>query len=252
MRTSINNMVNRMTAVLSKNNASIFLFGSVALNDFKLGWSDIDILCLTEKVISEEQAEILVELRQALSAEHPDNPYFLLFEGGILSLNAFVKQTADKVVYWGTGNQRITDTYRLDPFSMIELKNSGRLLYGDDIRDKLAYPTEYEIKGAIIHHYKTIRKYAKVTGRSIKSAGWLLDIARCLYTLKAGKIIAKTAAGEWAIKEKLVPDIPIMERALEIRNKPDLFKTDEETLTWLAGLGPYIQAFADVLERYLL
>ena len=124
MENSIHTMVNRIATILSENNPNIYLFGSVALNDFKLGWSDIDIICLTEKVLSEEQAQVLVELRQTLLKEYPDNVYYRLFEGGILSINAFLNKATDRVVYWGTGGQRITDTYELDPFSKIEIKDS--------------------------------------------------------------------------------------------------------------------------------
>ncbi len=251
MENSINTMVNRITRVLSENNPNIYLFGSVALNDFKLGWSDIDIICLTEKVLSEEQAQVLVELRQTLLKEYPDNVYYRLFEGGILSINAFLNKATDRVVYWGTSGQRITDTYELNPFSKIEIKDSGKLLFGRDFRDKISYPTEDEIKRAVNNHYEAIRKYVKETNKSITSAGWLFDIARCLYTLKTGEIIAKTDAGEWAIGENLVPDIKIMKRAIEVRKNPNYYKTDEDTLNWLATLGPHIQRFADVLENQL-
>jgi predicted nucleotidyltransferase len=251
MENSINAMVNSITTTLSENNPNIYLFGSVVLNDFKLGWSDIDIICLTEKVLSEDQAQGLVELRQTLLKEYPDNVYYGLFEGGILSINAFLNKTTDRVVYWGTSGQRITDTYELDPFSKIEIKDSGKLLYGRDFKDKISYPTKDEIKKAIINHYETIRKYARETNQRVTSTGWLLDIARCLYTLKTEKVIAKTDAGEWAIKENLVPDIAIMKRAIEVRKNPNFFKTDVDTLNWLSTLGPYIQRFADVLESQL-
>src|SRR3972149_1881626 len=120
MESSINNMVNRMATILSGNNPSIYLFGSVVLDDFRLGWSDIDIICLAEEVLSEEQAQVL---------------------------------------------------------------------FGRDFKDKISYPTENEIKSAVENHYQVIRRYARKTNRSVTSAGWLFDIARCLYTLRTGAII---------------------------------------------------------------
>lgn len=74
-------------------------------------------------------------MRQSLLEEEPDDPYYRSFEGGMLTLDAFVNHTADRVVYRGTSGQRLT------------------------------------------------------------------DISRGLYTLRTGKIIAKTAAGEWALRE---------------------------------------------------
>ena len=52
--------------ILEPNTPSIYIYGSYVLNDFKLGWSDIDILVLTESQITEEQAKSLVGLRQAM------------------------------------------------------------------------------------------------------------------------------------------------------------------------------------------
>jgi len=245
MEQSINLIVSRIASILKDNNPSIFMFGSVVLGDFKLGWSDIDIICLTEKTIPDKQANELVNLRQTLMAEQEGNPYFRLFEGGMLTLHAFLRNTKDTAVYWGTSGQRITDKYSLCPFSKMELLENGRLLYGSDFRHMITAPTRAEIIGAIKSHYETIRQHGK-TG-----SGWLLDIARCLYTLKTNKIIAKTKAGEWAIAANLCPDVSIMKKVLEIRNNPLELKNSEEAKKWEDTLEPYIQSFADVLEKEL-
>jgi predicted nucleotidyltransferase len=49
-------MKNCIADILEDNQPSIYLYGSVVLDDFKFGWSDIDLLCLTEKPITDEQA----------------------------------------------------------------------------------------------------------------------------------------------------------------------------------------------------
>jgi len=63
---------------------ALYLYGSVAIDDFKQGWSDIDIIVLTQKEISQPQAEILVELRQTMLERFPNNPYFRQFEGRVV------------------------------------------------------------------------------------------------------------------------------------------------------------------------
>lgn len=245
MEQCINIMVSKITNILRDNKPSIFLFGSVVLDDFKLGWSDIDIICLTDGAIQEQQANELVNLRQTLLAQYQGNPYFRLFEGGMLTLNAFLYNDEDTVVYWGTSGQRLTNKFELDPFARIELIENGRLLFGNDFRHLILYPTKTDIVDAIHRHYTIIRKYGKSGG------GWLLDIARCLYTLKTNKVIAKTRAGEWAIEENLCPDVEIMKRVLEIRKNPFVFLSNEKTKQWQNTLEPYIQKYADVLEAEL-
>jgi hypothetical protein len=132
---------------------------------------------------------------------------------------------------------------------MMSLIDYGRLLYGEDIRNLLNYPNIGEQFDAIKNYHSIIRKYFSKPNRSLYSAGHLLDIARCLYTLQSGRIISKTNAGLWALENNLVPDIKIMNRVLEIRRHPNEYKADEETLIWLESLGPYIMEFADILEK---
>ena len=248
---SILYMAARIKDILSIYDPSIYLYGSVVLDDFKSGWSDIDILILTQKQITEEQANRLVNLRQEMRAEEPDNPYYRSFEGGMLTLDAFINKTPDRVVYWGTSGQRIADNYHFDSFSMKILLENGRLLCGEDLRDKLTAPTFDELKKDIENQLDSIRKYAHLSGQSLYSFGWMLDISRCLYTLRTGKIIAKTAAGEWALKEGLCPTPDTLEYALKVRRSPWLYKEDEKALEYAGTINGDIQQYADVLEREL-
>lgn len=248
---AINKMVQEISSILQGNEPSIYLYGSSVLNDFRLGWSDIDILVLADKQITEEQAKKLVDLRQALLEKEPSNPYYRSFEGGMLTLDAFLTQKADRVVYWGTSDEKIADHYVLDSFCMTELIESSVLLYGNDIRNQLKTPGFSELYADVKHHYKTIRKFAQKTGRSIYSFGWILDIARCIYTLRTGKIVAKTDAGQWALENGLCPIPDVLKAALKVRKAPLMFYKNELTLDYAQTLGEPIQKFADVLEKEL-
>lgn len=241
----------RVVDILEGCAVSIYIYGSLALGDFRPGWSDIDILVLTEKEITEGQAGRLVNLRQVMLEEQPDNRYYRCFEGGMLSLNAFRLGEKDRVVYWGTSGERITDSYDFDSFSMCELLESGILIWGRDVRDRLSRPAFDELRADVRRHYEAIRKYARETERSFYSFGWLLDISRCLYTLRTGKIIAKTAAGEWALKENLCPCAEALAWAVDIRKEPARYLRDEGVLDEAQALGGSVQSYADVLEREL-
>lgn len=128
LQKAIDTMKLNIVNILEQNTPSIYIYGSYVLNDFKLGWSDIDILVLTESQITEQQAKSLVGLRQAMLAVKPDNPYYRSFEGGMLTLDAFLSKKTDRVVYWGTSGERITDSYAFDSFGMAELVESSVLL----------------------------------------------------------------------------------------------------------------------------
>lgn len=251
LNAAIKNMTTKIADVLSLNDPSVYIYGSYVLDDFQYGWSDIDILVLTQKSISEQQANELVCLRQSITAAESDNPFYRCFEGGMLTLNAFIRKVPDRVVYWGTSGQRITDSYHFDACCMKELLDYSRLLHGKDIRGQLTPPSFEDVKTNIQFHYDTIRKYASSTGRSIYSFGWLLDIARCIYTLRTGKIISKTAAGEWALQNCLFHNITALETALEVRKNPQKYLESAELQALSGKLGNAIQQYADVLEKEL-
>ncbi len=248
---AINVMVNRIKTILSGNSPTIYLYGSCVLDDFKLGWSDIDILVLTPEPITNEQAKMLVELRQALLESDPCNRYYRSFEGGILSLDAFKNNTPDQVVYWGTSGQKIQSHYSFNSICRKELLDNGVLLYGKEIREELTYPTQKQIRQDIQLHYNTIRKYAVKTTKSLYSYGWMLDISRCIYTLQTGEIIAKTAAAQWALAQNLCPNEAALRKALEVRKNPELFEKDTAIKDHAERLGSVVQQYADVLEREL-
>lgn len=245
---AIHRMVCEISRILSDREPSVYLYGSSVLNDFQLGWSDIDILVLTKKQITAAQANSLLGLRQTMIAAEPGNPYYRSFEGGMLTMDSFLSKQPDRVVYWGTSGERITEQYAFDSFCMAELVESSVLLYGRDIRNKLRYPDFSELYADVKHHYETIRQYARSTERSIYAFGWMLDIARCIYTLRTGKIIAKTAAAEWALEHELCPNPDALRYGMQVRREPLKYKNEEATLDYAEALADPIQRFADVLE----
>ena len=236
---AIKMMTSEIIAILADSKPTVYLYGSVVLDDFQLGWSDIDILVLTGREITEQQANVLVGLRQALSERYLANPYFRLFEGGMLSADAFLQGKSGRTVYWGTSGQRITDGYKMDSFGSAELLDSGILLFGGDIRPRMTYPTYEQMRDDVARHLQAARTHGV-------SVGWLLDIARGIYTVRTGKIIAKTTAGEWAAKEGLCPDSDAMQQAVKIRREPQRYTKEEKTVGNAA-----IQRFADILEGEL-
>lgn len=252
LQNAMDRMKQRLTDILDSCTPSVYLYGSVVLDDFRLGWSDIDILVLTEKQIAEEQAQQLVRLRQSMLEEEPHNPYYRSFEGGMLTLDAFLHRKADRVVYWGTSGERITDRYVFDSFCMAELLESGVLLFGKELRGQLEMPTRDDLYAGVKRHYETIRTYAQQTDRSLYAFGWMLDIARCIYTLRTGKIIAKTKAAQWALEHDLCPDADALRAALRIRKNPLEYKDDSKAFDYAETLAAPIQRFADVLEKELI
>ncbi len=251
MLDAITKMTDVLVSVLDGDVHSVWLYGSVVQGDFRLGWSDIDILVLTEKQITDSQARALVELRQALSSDAPGNPYFRAFEGVVANREEYLSGAFSRLVYWGTTGQRFTDRYQPDAFSQYELATVGRSVYGSDDRSIFPLPDRAALVEAVRRHYETIRKYAVQTDERLYSYGWLLDICRCIYTLRENGVIAKTRSGVWALENHLFRDEEPLKKAIEIRKDPLVYRDREDLKQWLKGLGPTVQEYADVLEHEL-
>lgn len=251
MRASIERMTQEIAKILDRQVHSIWLYGSVVLGDFRLGWSDLDFLVLTKAPITEAQAAQLLPLRQRLSAQEPDNPYFRCFEGVIANVEEYLTGRYTRLVYWGTSGQRVCDRYEADVFSRYELARYGERICGEGDRLLFSVPDREEMIAAVRNHYEAIRRYAVQTDESLYSCGWLLDIARCLYTLRHGTVIGKTQAGRWALEERLFADERPMRQALLVRENPLEYKDRPAIRAWLRELGPSVQAYADVLEEEL-
>ena len=154
---SIQNVAREISNILSDCTPSIYLYGSLVLNDFQLGWSDIDLLVLTKKSISQNQAEMLLMLRQNLHGNEPDNSYYRCFEGAILSLSAFTEKMPDIIVYWGSRGESITDSYMFNSLSLLTLLEHGIILCGDDVRQNFKKPDFTQLLSDIEEHYYSIR-----------------------------------------------------------------------------------------------
>lgn len=248
METSIRRMTQAITAIVP-DSPTIYLYGSAAMGDFRPGWSDIDLLILTRKALTGQQADALLTLRQALPNQYPDAKYARSFEGGILPLDAFLKGYPCNVVYWGTSGQRIKPRHDLSSFDLWELHHAGRLLHGEDVCSILPIPTSDDLFRDVAVHLRAIRQHGR-GGPSLYAFGWMLDIARGLYTLRHEAVITKTQAAEWALENHLCPDEEALKRALTVRRDPLLIR-QADTLAFAEALTPAIQGFSSVLQAEL-
>ena len=249
LRLAINTMAVSIYNILESVQPSIYLYGSVTAEDFRPGWSDIDLLVLTQEPITETQADLLLTLRQQLAQRDPDTPYYRAFEGGMLDLGSFLTNESTRVVYWGTTGERIKERHDFSAFDRASLLQNGQLLLGKDVRRHFEMPEYPEITTAVISHAVSIRQHGK-GARSLYAYGWLLDIARCMYTLVNGRLTTKTTAAQWALDEHLCPCPAELSMALTVRRQPELIR-DESVLAYAEGLTEAIQSFLNLLEKAL-
>ena len=221
------------------------------MDDFSLGWSDIDLLVLTDGPITQQQAQRLVKLRQTMLETEPDNPYYRSFEGVMADADEYPAGPFSRVVYWGTSGERVTDQYQPDVFALFELARYGRAVRGRNDRRIFPEPSVMDLRKAVRQHYESIRRYAVRTDEKLYSCGWLLDIARCIYTLRHHDVISKTQAGIWALTAHIFENEAPLRKTLQIRESPEKYKDRQDIRQWLECLGPIVQQYADVLQFWI-
>ncbi|MBR4940584.1 MAG: DUF4111 domain-containing protein, partial [Clostridia bacterium] len=214
-------MCSRICEYLSGFDPSVYIYGSYCCEDYRDGWSDIDILVLTGKPLDRPTADRLLGLRKTLFSQYPDMPQLLTFEGGFTDAAAFFSGGTGLSVYWGTSKERLTEGYSLDCFGTKQLLENGILFCGTDHRDKIKMPDYEALCRGIRRHCDTVRTYVTTTGRSLYSFGWMLDISRCIYTLKTGELIPKTKAAEWALEKGICPVEEALRLSLGVRRNPE-------------------------------
>lgn len=249
LRLAINTMAVSIDRILAETQPSIYLYGSVTAGDYRPGWSDVDLLVLTQSPITESQADALLHLRQLLCQRDPATPHYRLFEGGMLDLGSFLTGEETRVVYWGTTGERIKTRHSFSSFDRLSLLRTGQLLLGRDVRRHMETPTYDEVLSDIRAHLQTIREHGR-GARNLYAYGWLLDIARGLYVVMNGRPATKTDAAQWALDERLCPCPSELAMALTVRRQPELIR-DASVLDYAEGLTGAIQEFADRLEQAL-
>ena len=234
--------------LFGENRFGFALYGSAAMDDFQDGFSDIDILVLTEDEVSKKQADTLLYLRQKLVDKY-NEPFFRLLEGVIVNKDAFFNEKDSNAVYWGTGGERITDKPSFMPFDIICLKEYGQILYGSDFKYLLNDFSPDTIRKQIIHTYNTVKQHGVIT-ESKKSAGWFSYIARSLFTLETGKITSKSAALCWAAENNHYTDA-LLRLIISIRQGADYTASMKNSGETIASLDQHLKSFNKVLESWL-
>ena len=109
---------------------TVYLTGSAAMDDYREGWSDLDLLILTPDGLTEDAAEALLHLRQRMTEAEPGNSFYRKIEGGAVPADAFFKISivfasfcpTGIVLYYNNFNHCIVSTERLQFFFRISLQ----------------------------------------------------------------------------------------------------------------------------------
>ena len=196
-----------------------YIQGSIALDAFNEHFSDIDFITVVGRVYSESDVERLKAIHQTLERKYPRWP----LEGSYVQLEGAV---ITSFLNYHDGILRPDSHVDMNDVTWWVLKNRGIALLGAE-PDQLDLNVDWDVLIANMKHNLNTywRQYTHRPGRM----AWLLTdygiqwavlgVLRQFYSFKEHSITSKNGAGEYALAHLPGRWHPLIQEALNIRNK---------------------------------
>lgn len=214
--------------ILQEQLVGMYLFGSLANGDFDQ-YSDIDVLFVTQKEISEDTFSALSAMHKRLN--QLNSPWGIQLEVSYIPESALRRfDRADNThPHMDRGNDEVLHRMVHETDWIVQrhlLRENGIVISGPELKTLIDPIAPGELQRAVsdvlpLWVDPILADPAKIQARGYQSF-CVLSLCRMLYTLRTGKILSKPRAAEWAM-ENLDPRWkPLIERAIVGRQNPNL------------------------------
>jgi hypothetical protein len=200
------------------------LFGSVSLDAFQEGLSDIDFVTVTNRPLTEQEVRILEQIHHDLEEEFPkasldgryvvkedmenlaykDCPYYYFNSGKFVGIERMFKNSIDT----------------------FQIKHYGIPVLGKDPRT-YDYEVDWDIlsrnmKGNVEAYWMNWKKRVEQLPAN-KFEGWMIEwgvlgVSRIYYSLREQDMISKTGAGEYALQHVPARWHRIIQESIHLRS----------------------------------
>ncbi|CAM3262480.1 aminoglycoside adenylyltransferase domain-containing protein [Stackebrandtia soli] len=217
-----------VVTALGRPPSALYLYGSVALDDFRPGTSDIDFVTILDEAPSAAETEALASAHRRLAGRFPETHVDGIYSTAAELANGPYEtgvHAHEGVVGVGTF-ERLWVTWH-------GLVQGGVTIAGPPLRSvtvgtNLAALSAW-VRGNLDGYWREGCRAASVPGsperdQALKpelTAWTVLGVTRLHYTLTTGHITSKTGAGQYALKVFDERWHPIVEEALAIRRGGD-------------------------------
>ncbi len=184
--------------------AALYVHGSIALDAFDEGISDIDFIAVLNRVADDSKISALTQVHRALAAEFPRSP----LEGSYLQWHHLGHSAQEIGPYPCYHDRRFHPSahHDINPVTWWMLKNRAVIIFGPSPAT-LGFVADWQdVRAYMLANLNTY--WAAFTKRPIRLAYLLSDegvqwavlgICRLLYGLQEGTMISKRLAGEYAL-----------------------------------------------------
>lgn len=207
-----------------------YLHGSLALNAFNPGLSDVDFIAVVSRRLTESDLACLTRIHDTLADKYPNAP----LQGSYLQVTDLGKfpHQVEPTPYYSDGVLSPAGYHDLNSITWWLLKHGGITLLGTQA-ESLPFSVDWQLllanTKANLNNYwgKYITRPAHIAWLfSDYGIQWVvLGVLRQWYTFEKNSITSKVEAGEYALKQLPARWHKIIQEALGIRyTKPSLYR----------------------------
>lgn len=217
---------NEIAGIFGENLTGIYLTGSIVLDGFHEGKSDVDCTVLLTSQPNEVQAGKIRETHRVLSAQYKDMP----LESQYIVIDSIQKNEADTEPFYSYHDGNLTlAKFNANPVTWFTLKKYGHTLTGTPAADINIPITIDDVKNYVkdnVNSYwasklQKLQKpfsVARIFALSDQAVEWCTcGISRMYYTLRENDIASKDMAAEYSLMQLPSPFHRILKEALHIR-----------------------------------
>lgn len=198
----------------------LYLVGSIALDDFQPGWSDIDFIAVTAEPLSSNALDVIETVHRTLAREPgPALDGFYLDRSRL----GLPPDPAATLPFELAGHfHRRTACFEANPVTWATWHDHGVPILGPPPKDlglSIDPAALIEFERDNLDRYWidwVVSRWAGPADSMVASWG-VLGVLRLAHVLATGAVASKTAAGHWALSRFARSWRPIVEEALETR-----------------------------------
>jgi predicted nucleotidyltransferase len=214
--------------ILAEQLIGMYLFGSLANGDFDQH-SDVDVLIVTDGVISEDRFHLLKVMHEGF--QEIDSPWATQLEVSYFPLKAIrryePKQDHHPHLDRGLGEQLHVMAHETDWIVQRHiLRERGITVVGPEPKTFIDFVSGNDLQSAMLpilfQWYAKKLEQPNPFGTRGYQSYVVLSICRILYTLQTGEVVSKPVAARWAEEALDQRWAPLIDRALIGRQTPDL------------------------------
>jgi predicted nucleotidyltransferase len=201
----VQGLLAKVQAILGDAFTGMYLYGSLAQGDFDSNTSDIDVIVVTEREVSDEQFALLGEMHAAFRAS--DSYWAESIEAAYIRKDALDLPPSHPAEYPQLEKGRDLVREPLEegwPFQRSVLRNQGIVVAGPDPATLMAPVSAQELSDAATASIRMCQQTRRTDPSWLE---WVrqppeqrfvvVTLCRCLYTLEHGTVASKSAAAAW-------------------------------------------------------